>query len=70
MLAAASLIAWLMSLTRGDIAYLLVFVWAFIGIAVEHAGAPVVSIGAWVATAIVAAALVAALVLRGRRQAA
>jgi hypothetical protein len=58
MLAAATVIAWLMSLTRADIAYVLVLIWAFIGIAVEHAGTPLVSISAWVAAALVLAALI------------
>lgn len=68
MLTAATAIAWLMSLTRGDAAYLLVFVWAFIGIAVEHAATPVVSIGAWVMAALVVAALFGGPLLRRRRQ--
>lgn len=44
--------------TRGDIAYGLVIVWAFAGIAVKHADTPIVSTAAWAAT--VAVALVTA----------
>ena len=49
----------------GTWAYLLVLVWAFIGIASKHAGAPLVSISAWAATGLVAVAAVWSLV-RGR----
>ena len=58
MLAVAVGLAWLMAITRRDVAYLLVLVWAFIGIATKHAGTPVVSNAAWIATALVAAAVV------------
>jgi hypothetical protein len=40
------------------VAYVAVIVWAFIGIAVEHAGAPLVSVTAWVLAAIAALSLV------------
>jgi len=46
MLAVAALITTLMSLTRGDVAYVLVIVWAFIGIAVKHNSTPLVAIAA------------------------
>jgi hypothetical protein len=39
---------------RRDVAYLLTLMWAFIGIAVERAGEPIVSPVAWTATAILA----------------
>jgi hypothetical protein len=44
MLVAAALIASAVSLTRGDIAYILVIVWAFIGIAVKHSDTALVAI--------------------------
>jgi hypothetical protein len=68
MLAVAVVIAWLVALTRRDVAYLLVLVWAFIGIATKHAGTPVVSNSAWIAAALVAAAVVWSIVakLRGK----
>jgi benzodiazapine receptor len=62
MLAVAVVLAWLVALTRRDVAYLLVLVWAFIGIASKHAGTPVVSTAAWVATALVLVAAIWSLV--------
>jgi hypothetical protein len=41
------------AITRGDIAYGLVIVWAFAGIAVKHVGTPIVATTAWVMTGIV-----------------
>ena len=64
-LAVAVGLAWLMAITRRDVAYLLVLVWAFIGIATKHAGTPVVSTAAWIATALVLVAAIWSLV-RGR----
>jgi benzodiazapine receptor len=64
MLVAAVGIASAVSLTRGDVAYMLVIVWAFAGIAVKHAGTPVVATAAWVATVLVALMLVVGLLLR------
>jgi benzodiazapine receptor len=52
MLVAAVGIASAVSLTRGDVAYMLVIVWALAGIAVKHADTPVVATAAWVATAL------------------
>ena len=67
MLVAAALIAALMALTRRDVAYLLVLVWAFIGIALKHAGIAPVAIGAWIATALVALLIVFSLTGLRRR---
>ncbi len=53
MLAAAVVVAGLMALTRRDVAYLGVLVWALIGIALKHAATPTVMAAAWVATALV-----------------
>ena len=64
MLAVAVVVAILMAFTRRDVAYLLVLVWAFIGIALKHAGVPLVSISAWAATAVVALAAVWSLIQR------
>ncbi len=70
-LAAAVVIAALMSYFRGDVAYLAVLVWAFVGIALNplprFVGATTVKTGAWVAAGLVAALAVVGLVLRGRR---
>jgi benzodiazapine receptor len=61
-------IASAVSLTRGDVAYMLVIVWAFVGIAVKHAGTPVVAIAAWVTAALVALMLVVGLLYTRRRE--
>ena len=53
MLAAAGIIATLISFTRRDAAYLLVLVWAISGIAVKHAATAVVANAAWVVTGFV-----------------
>jgi benzodiazapine receptor len=52
MFIAALVIASLVSLTRGDVAYMLVIIWAFAGIAVKHTGKPVIPTVAWVVTAL------------------
>lgn len=48
MLVVATVLALLMALTRGDVAYLLVFVWSFAGIAVKQATTPLVANAAWI----------------------
>ena len=53
MLAVATLIAGLMSFTRGDVAYSLVLMWAFAGIAVKHVDTSLVATSAWIATGLV-----------------
>jgi hypothetical protein len=58
MLAAATVIAALVAVTRRDVAYLAVPVWALIGIAVRQTSIPAVSVAAWVAAVIVAALLI------------
>jgi len=55
------------ALRRGDVAYTLVIIWAFIGIAVKHAGIPLVAGAAWVATILAAIMLVVGVVLRRKR---
>lgn len=64
MLAAAIVIAAAMALTRHDVAYLLVLVWAVVGIAVKLAGVPTVSTAAWVAAAVLAVLVVVAVVVK------
>ncbi len=66
MLVAGLIITALVILTRGDIAYGLVIVWAFIGIAVKQAATPLVANTAWVMAALVAVVLVLGFIL-GRR---
>ncbi len=53
MLAVASLVGLLVALTRRDAAYLLVLVWAFIGIGVKFPGIAYVEPAAWAAAAAV-----------------
>lgn len=67
MLAAAVIVGALMAVTRRDVAYLLVLVWAFVGIAVKHAGTPPVTISAWLATVVVAGLVAVALLPRSQR---
>ena len=67
MLVAGASIASVVTLTRGDIAYMLVVVWAFVGIAIKHTETPVVATAAWVVTALAVLVLVIGIVL-GRRQ--
>lgn len=52
MLAVASLLGVLMTLTRWDAAYLFVLVWSFVGIAVKQTPAPNVVVSAWIAAAL------------------
>jgi hypothetical protein len=60
MLFVGAVLAWIMALQRGDIAYLAVFIWAFIGIALKHQSTQLVAVSAWIAVGLVAAAVVAA----------
>jgi hypothetical protein len=57
MLVAGAAIASAVSLTRGDVAYVLVIVWAFVGIAVKHADTPIVSVTAAFMAVVVALTL-------------
>jgi hypothetical protein len=66
MLVAGAGIATATGLTRGDVAYMLVIVWAFAGIAVKHAATPVVATAAWAMAAVVGVMLVVS-ALRRRR---
>jgi hypothetical protein len=69
MLVVGAGIASVVGLTRGDVAYMLVIVWAFAGIAVKHAATPVVATAAWVTAALVVVMLVVG-ALRHRKLAA
>ncbi|MEI6509439.1 MAG: tryptophan-rich sensory protein [bacterium] len=68
LLAIATVLSSAMSFRRGDIAYSLVIAWAFVGIALKHTATPLVSIAAWVATAVVLVDLVAGNILHARRR--
>ena len=67
MLAAAGFISALMSLTRADIVYSLVIIWAVIGIAVKHTDTPLVSTAAWI-TVVFILVLMFVGIYRSRRQ--
>jgi hypothetical protein len=64
----ATAIASAVSLTRGDIAYMLVIIWAFVGIALKHAGTPIVARAAWVAVGLVAVMTVVGRISFARRR--
>jgi hypothetical protein len=64
MLAVASLLGLAMAITRRDVGYLAVLVWAFIGIAVEQTPAPMVVTSAWIAAALMAGLAIFSLVRR------
>lgn len=66
MLGAAAAITVAVSLTRRDVAYPGVIVWAAIGIAVKQAGVPLVRTTAWITAGIAALALLAAVYLQIR----
>jgi hypothetical protein len=66
MLVIASIVGLLMALTRKDTAYLLVFVWSFVGIAVKQVTAPNVVIAAWIAAGLMVALAVFTLLYRKR----
>jgi benzodiazapine receptor len=67
MLIAGAVIASAVSLTRGDVAYVLVIVWAFAGIAVKHSATTSVATTAWVAAAVTALTLLVGVPLARRR---
>jgi hypothetical protein len=67
MIVVAGIVAALMGATRRDVGYLLVIVWAAVGIAVKQAAAPLVAGAAW-ALAAAAAAMVVLAVLRPRHR--
>jgi len=68
MLFAGLVIATAMSLTRGDVAYSLVLIWAYVGIAVKHGDTPVVAVTAWVTAALIGLMLVIGVLLKRGRQ--
>ncbi len=63
MLATAVVVTGAVWLTRRDVAYALVIIWAFIGIALKHAGTPLVANTAWAATAAIVLLLASGLLL-------
>ncbi len=57
MLVVAAIVASLVSITRGDVAYVAVILWAFAGIAIKHSATSEVAITAWVTAGFVALTL-------------
>ena len=58
MLAIATIVGGAMSMTRGDVAYSAVLIWAFIGIALKHQDTAIVSNAAWIAAVVTAILLI------------
>ena len=67
MLVVASALALAMTWTRGDVAYLLVIVWSFVGIAVKQSAAPLVANTAWLLTVVVALMIPLSVWYRGKK---
>lgn len=67
MLAAGVVVAGAVHLTRYDVAYMLVILWAFVGIAVKHSGTSLVATSAWIASGLVFVLLVVGALLKTRR---
>jgi hypothetical protein len=55
-----------MAITRRDVAYLLVLVWAFAGIGVKQAAVPLVSIAAWIVTVLMVVTIIYAVFAQKR----
>jgi benzodiazapine receptor len=68
MLAAGVIISAIMSLTRADIAYSLVLVWAYIGIAIQHNDTPLVANSALIAAGLIVGILIIVLIRKYRMQ--
>jgi hypothetical protein len=68
MLAAGVVISALMSFTRADVAYSLVLVWAYIGIAVMHGETTLVATSAMIAAGLILVILIVVLVRKYRAQ--
>ena len=68
MLVVATAVAGLMAYYRQDIAYLLVLIWAFIGIGVEQSDTPQVANAAYLAAAIVAIFVILVIIQKFRQK--
>ena len=67
LLAVATVVAGLMAYYRQDIAYLLVLIWAFVGIGVEQADTPIVANAAYLAAGIVALFVIVVIIQKLRQ---
>jgi benzodiazapine receptor len=70
MLAVGVVISALMSLTRADIAFSLVLVWAYIGISLKHSNEPLVAVSALIGAGLILLVLIVVMFRNYRRQAA
>ena len=68
MLAAGTVITLALFLTRRDVTFVLVIIWAYTGIAIKQAATPVVSLPAWVISGLLALLLVSSLFFPGRSE--
>ena len=67
MLAAGILLAFLINLTRGDVAYALVLLWAYVGISIKHQGTLVGQAAWWASAALILFSLIGWLIYRRNR---
>jgi hypothetical protein len=67
MLAVAVVLATIMALTRRDVAFLLVFLWSFIGIGIAQSDTRLVSVSAWVAAFLTFLLVILALVSKPKK---
>ena len=67
MLIAATVISGIMSFTRTDIAYTLVLIWAFLGIAVKHQDVTMIAAGAFVSALFAGLLLIVGLALKPKK---
>ena len=67
MLAVAVILAVMMALSRRDVAFLLVFLWSFIGIGIKQSDTKLVSISAWVAAFLTLLLILLALVSKPKK---
>jgi hypothetical protein len=68
MIFAATVIAIAVHLTRNDVAYMMVILWALAGIAVKHMETPWVSTAAWIASGLVVVATIFGIFIVTRRR--
>lgn len=67
MLAVALVLATMMALSRRDVAFLLVFIWSFVGIAIKQSDTPLVATSAWVAAFLTLLLVILALVNKPKK---
>ncbi|HEX6306384.1 MAG TPA: tryptophan-rich sensory protein [Anaerolineales bacterium] len=68
MLIAGGVITLVVYQTRNDVAYVLVIIWSYVGIAVKQVNAPAVALPAWIIAGLLALLLLASALLMQRRK--